>query len=296
MQEFLEKSRRSSWREVIHCMEPDWQDNIMKAERAAFQDVLPVPDGSDVLDVGAGLGCLSVELARHHRVVALEGVPERAQFICLRKEQDHLDNLRVLNADLNAIRFDSDQFDVIIVNGVLEWVGLFDTSVSPDAAQVRFLERLRTALKPNGYIYIGIENRIGWNQLRGCLDHSGMPYTSLVPRFIASLICKHHNQYRSNHNAGYRTYTYSFKGYRQLFGRAGLVIQSTWIAPLGYNLPTYLIPLNQTAIDIYTWHWYAAPVSLKVRVTNLIKKLMARPSVWRQFGSDYVFLLERRNA
>ena len=29
---------------------------------------------------------------------------------------------------------------------------------------------------------------------------------------------------------------------------------------------------------------------------SAFKKLMARPMVWRQFGSDYVFLLERHNA
>jgi SAM-dependent methyltransferase len=296
MHAVLNRSRAEGWREVIRSSPPDWQDNVMKADRAAFQDVLPIPNNSDILDVGAGMGCLAVELSRRHHVVALEGVSERAQFIALRKQQDHLENLRVLNADLNATEFDANQFDVIIVNGVLEWVGLFDTSVSPDTAQVRFLDRLRRALKPGGYIYVGIENRIGWNQLRGAFDHSGLRYTSLVPRFVADMISRRKAQYRSAENVGYRTYTYTHRGYRRLFRRAGLEIQSTWIAPLGYNLPTYLIPLNQAAIDIYTAHWYNAPVNLRVRINNKLKKLLARPVMWRQFGSDYVFLLARRNA
>ena len=296
MQAVLENARGQGWRVALRSVDPAWQDNVMKPDRAAFQDVLPVPDGSDILDVGAGLGCLSMELSRHHQVVALEGVSERARFIDLRRQQDGLSNLCVVNADLNTTRFDAGQFDVIIVNGVLEWVGLFDTSLSPGAAQVRFLERLRHALKPGGYIYVGIENRIGWNQLRGAQDHSGLRYTSLVPRFVADFICRRHVHYRSDNNLGYRTFTYTHRGYRRLFRQAGLQIQTTWIAPLGYNLPVYLIPLNRRAIQIYTSHWDNPPLDWKSRIGNRLKKWMARPAVWRSFGSDFVFLLERSDA
>jgi SAM-dependent methyltransferase len=294
MQDFLSDCRRDGWRHAIQAADANWRDSIAKPERAAFQDVMPVPEGSCILDVGAGMGCLSAELVRRHRVVALEGVAERAEFLALRKKQDGLENLTVLNADLNSVRFDHGQFDLVVVNGVLEWVGLFDTTVTPDAAQVRFLHRLRDALKPNGYIYVAIENRIGWNQLRGLQDHSGLPYTSLMPRFLASLVCRH-TDYRSQQNLGYRTYTYTFRGYRELFLRAGLQIRDTWIAPLGYNLPTDLIPLSRLAIQQYTTKWLNSNHTWKATLRNTLKKLMAQPVVWRNFGSDFVFLLGQSN-
>lgn len=295
MQEFLAESRRQGWRRVIKKFDPDFRDSVLKPERAAFQDVLPVADGSCILDVGAGMGCLAAELARRHRVVALEGVAERAEFIALRKAQDAIENLSVVNADLNSVRFDADQFDVIVVNGVLEWVGLFNTELAPDTAQVRFLQRLRQALTPHGYIYLGIENRIGWNQLLGHTDHSGLPYTSLMPRFLASVACRHAT-HRSKCNLGYRTYTYTFRGYRRLFRRAGLGIRTTWIAPQGYNLPTELVPINQAAIEQYTAAWQNPNLTWKTRARNTAKKLMAHPALWRYFGSDFVFLLERTDA
>ncbi len=296
MNALLAASESSGWREAVRGVSPGMRDNIMKADRAAFQDVLPIPDGSSVLDVGAGMGCIATELAARHRVTALEGVPERARFIACRKRQDGLTNLTVLNTDLNRVRFDRAQFDAIIINGVLEWVGLFDLTVKPDEAQVRFLRNLREALKPTGFVYIGIENRFGWDQIRGARDHSGRRYTSLMPRFVARWVCRRGSGYRAPLNKGYRTYIYTYHGYQRLFRRAGLAIDTTWIAPLGYNLPTRLVPLRRAAIDRYAAsRWIHPPVGWRHRVKNEVKRLLARPLLWRVFGSDFVFLLRPFN-
>jgi SAM-dependent methyltransferase len=285
----------SGWRRAVECLSSSMQANIMGTGRAAFQDLLPIPDGSTVLDVGAGLGCIATDLALRHRVVALEGVPERAQFIALRKAQDALRNLTVVNADLNTIRFDAAQFDAVVVNGVLEWVGLFDLSVSPDIAQLRFLRRLRTALSDRGYLYVGIENRIGWDQLSGTPDHSGLPYTSLMPRFVARWRCNRASDYRAQGNAGYRTYTYSYYGYRRLFRRAGFDIHNFWIAPRGYNLPTELVPVTPAAIAMYSAAHWCHPLSWRGTVKNAVKTALASPLPWKLFGSDFVFLLKARH-
>lgn len=296
MTALLAASERSGWRQAVEGLSPGMRDNILNPDRAAFQDVLPIPDGSSVLDVGAGLGCIATELAAHHEVTALEGVRERARFIACRKRQDGLKNLTVLNADLGAVRFDQAQFDAVVVNGVLEWVGLFDLAVPPEEAQLRFLRNLRRALKPGGLLYVGIENRIGWDQIRGTRDHSGLPYTSLLPRFAARWVCRRSMGFRTELNHGYRTYTYSYYGYRRLFRRAGLEIESTWIAPLGYNLPTRMVPLNKTAIDLQSRRWIYPPIGWRDRVVNQGKRWLARPSVWRTFGSDFTFLLRPLDA
>jgi len=295
MRELLAVSLRDGWRQAMHAL-PPMQHNIMDPERAAFQDVLPIPDNSFLLDVGAGLGNLSVQLSKNHRVVALEGVPERAQFIALRKRQDSLHNLQVVNADLNAVCFAPSQFDVIVVNGVLEWVGLFDRSMDPEDIQRRFLQRLRNALRPGGFIYIGIENRIGLDMLRGGRDHSGVPYTSLLPRRLADYVCQHGVGFRSPFNTGYRTYTYSYYGYKRLFRHCGLEITSAWVAPYGYNRPITLVPMNKAAIDLYVaWNWQCPPISFRAAVKNHLKMLLGSPLMWKLFGSDFAFLLRSRD-
>ena len=297
MQDLLSAARQIGWREAVQRTSEAMRENIMNPNRAAFQDLLPIPEGSTILDVGAGMGGLSVEMALRHQVVALESVPQRARFISLRKVQDHLSNLTVLNADLNVVRFDSAQFDAIVVNGVLEWVGLFDMTVTPDVAQRRFLKALAAALKPSGVIYIGIENRIGIAQFRGAVDHGGLRYTSLLPRFLARYVCRREARYRSALNVGYRTYTYTFYGYRRLFRTAGLDIVYTWIPPLGYNLPKDLVPLTKAAIQLYVnSRSISPPVGTRAIIKNCIKRVFARPLFWRLFGSDFAFLLQSRNA
>lgn len=297
MDALLAASERDGWRNAVGAVPEAMRDNIMKTERAAFQDVIPIPEGSAILDIGAGMGCLSAELAARHRVVALEGVPERARFIALRKRQDGLENLTVINADLNRIRFGAGQFDAGIVNGVLEWVGLFDLSVPPSAGQIRFLQMLRSALRPSGFLYIGIENRIGMSQIMGARDHSGLRYTSLLPRFVAAWVCRRGARYRTELNAGYRTYTYSYYGYRRLFRRAGLEIVQTWVAPLGYNLPTWLVPLHRGAIQLHVeWNWVSGLRGGRAAAKDFLKRSLARPWFWRLFGPDFVFLLRPFNA
>src|SRR5437016_399409 len=126
MQELLEQSAALGWRRAVEtCLPPEDRERISDPMRAAFQDILPVPSNSRVLDVGAGLGLIATELARSHRVTALEGVWERARLIAIRGQQDGLEKLTVINGDLNSVQLAEGQFDVIIVNGVLEWVGLF---------------------------------------------------------------------------------------------------------------------------------------------------------------------------
>jgi len=295
MLRLLVLSEKSGWPHAMRALlDEPMHANIASPVRAAFQQVLPLPDGSRILDVGAGMGAISTQLARRHQVTALEGVSERARFIAIRKQQDRLTNLTVLNGDLNHLCLADGQFDAIVVNVVLEWAGLFDLTAPVEVVQTRFLSNLRHLLAKDGIIYIGIENRIGWDQLRGLKDHSGLPYTSLLPRRLARWVCSTSAAvFRSSANRGYRTYTYSYKGFRELFLRAGLRIRTMWIAPLGYNNPVHLVPLNRQAIRAYICHdWSRPPLTLRQVIGNRLKSLLGNVWFWRTFGSEYVFLLE----
>lgn len=294
MNDLLARSERDGYRKAVKDLfgSKDMEANIMSPDRAAFQDVLPIPEGSLVMDLGAGLGAVATSLAKRYRVVALEGVWERSRFIAIRKEQDKLDNLTVINSDANDMPLADGQFECITLIGVLEWVALFDQNGDPQEVQRRFLERLRKLLSPTGRILIGIENRFGWSQMAGSLDHSGLPYTSLMPRWMARWVCSRPT-YRSASNSGYRTYTYSYYGFQRLFRQAGLDIAENWIAPTSYHRPVAMIPLHQPAIEAYVRsNWIRPAVSWKDNVKNYLKTQTSRAWFWRWFGSDYVFLLK----
>ena len=294
----LDESKEVGWRSAVEkCLNPEDRERITDVMRAAFQDILPIPPNSKILDVGAGLGVIACELARTHRVTALEGVWERASFIAMRRVQDGLDNLTAVNGDLNSIEFSEGQFDVVVVNGVLEWVALFDLSMSPGQVQLRFMDQLRKLLTPEGLIYLAIENRLAWPMFLGAKDHSGIRYTSLMPRFLARWVCAKDAGYRSSSNTGYRTYTYSYWGYQNLFRKAGLRIADVYFAVGGYTRPTELVPIAPSPVRRYVHsRWLRHPPTLADRIRNWGKKPLANTFFWRAFGPNFAFLLKKQNA
>jgi SAM-dependent methyltransferase len=295
MWQLLAEMQHGDWRDAVKRLIPaSLHDYILSPYRAAFEDVVDFPQNARILEVGAGMGGIAAELARKYDVVAIEGVWERTQFMHLRAAQDGLDRFLALNGDVNSIPFAPEQFDAIIVNGVLEWAAMAELEGDPGSVQVRFLQRLRQLLKPDGMIYLAIENRIGWNELRGASDHSGLPYTSLLPRFLARWVCARSQRYRSAFNVGYRTYTYSYFGYRRLFRRAGLEISNTFISPHGYNYPVKMIPLRQEAIA-FASRVERPTTSVRDRLRHIVIRTLGQEWFWRLTGGDFAFVLKARS-
>jgi hypothetical protein len=164
---------------------------------------------------------------------------------------------------------------------------------NPRDLQLRFLEKMRLLLKPSGFLCVGIENRIGAEVIRGAVDHSGWPYTSLMPRRVADVWCRYkQRRYRSGANLGYRTYTYSLSGYRKLFREAGFASTAAFHAWDGYNKPSLLLPLKSPKPLIH----FAAGRHLKRsdwagRFRKLAMKTAAKTSVWSKLASEFVFLV-----
>jgi len=185
----------------------------------------------------------------------------------------------------------------LIVNGVLEWIGDWDLDGSPRSAQLRFLRQLHSLLKPNGRLLVGIENRLGYVSIGGAIDHSGLPYTNLLPRPLATVALRlfanrHHRIVTPSRS--YRTYTYSERGYRRLFGDAKFVSsQSYWSEP-GYNLPYCLVPLtNASVVETLTEMQTEAHVRASPSLAGRAKRMLAKAGLFRQFVPEFVFILRK---
>ena len=201
------------------------------------------------LDVGSGWGILSFSLARYFdEVWSLESVRSRIGFQDAVKKHDGKDNLHIVRANTLNLPFADGYFDLVAANGVLEWIGLADPSRNPRELQLEFLKEVRRVLKPAGSLYIGIENRLGVQYLLGSVDHSGLRWTSVVPRRIADLAVRLLRRSERAHEApemqsgerwsSYHTYTYTGPGYEKLLREAGYRHSKLYWC-LSYNNPLH---------------------------------------------------------
>jgi ubiquinone/menaquinone biosynthesis C-methylase UbiE len=200
------------------------------------------------LDIGSGLGNISERLSYlYDEVYSVEAVKERVEFQKRRYNNSNRSNIFISRSNVLQLPFKDNFFDLVVCNGVLEWIGMMNKNHVPRKAQLLFLMELKRVLKDNGCLYIGIENRIGLPFILGAKDHSGIHYTSILPRQLANLVVKKFGNsggiygdgsIKKKEERGYFTYTYTIFGYRSLLKEAGLNIKSYWVFP-SYNEPYY---------------------------------------------------------
>ena len=211
------------------------------------------------LDIGSGWGPLSFGLSRFYKTVySVDGVYERLRFQAIRAESDNISNIRLLRSTLLKLPLSDNTVDMVALNGVLEWIGLSDLEQEPDELQAAFLCEIRRVLKPNGRVYLGIENRFSVLYFLGAKDHGGTRFTSLMPRWLASKVVTNIERRKgqqgvdahvfSGIESGYRTYTYSARGYKKMLQKAGFPVISTNWAWSGYSFPRMSGPTDGISI------------------------------------------------
>lgn len=252
MNRILSEVPRVGWRMALSTVVHDEpvHRHLTSGIRADLLHALPWNSIGNVLDIGAGMGFMTFDLAQYaESVVALEAVPERARFIQLRAVEEGARVFPVIGSGLEA-PFPEQSFDLITMNGVFEYAGLWGVG-DPEQVQVDLLRRLKRLLRPGGILYIGIEARYGLRYFFGARDHSGLPYTSVLPRALADAACRMFRApiYGSEKESGaYRTYTYSPNGYRRLFGAAGFCGVTILGLYDGYNRQEIIYSLDNLAV------------------------------------------------
>ena len=281
--ELLREMRSRSWHEVMRAHPSE--DVRMRYRitsdpgRAGWSELLDIGAESIVLDVGAGLGGISQALSRRYaQVYAIERVEERVQFMKLRFEQEQCQNITVVRADADTLPFPERYFDLIVLNGVLEWLPFSRKQDNPRDAQLHYIRRLRNLLKPGGVLAVGIENRTDYGLLLGSEDpHISIRYVAVLPRIVADLIC------RLKIGDRYRPYLYSHAGYRKLIREAGYKSVEIYGAWPGYANPKKLLSLKKSSIEFVDHVWVT-----KNPLSRWIKKIMVRLDLLKYFGPAYV--------
>lgn len=128
--------------------------------------------GKKILEIGSGCGAITRFLGEMNcEVLALEGSLRRARITLERCRG--LDNVKVVADNFDAF-VTEEKFDCITLIGVLEYSNLF---IKGDNPALAMLTRVKQLLKPDGYIIIGIENKMGLKYWAGAPeDHVSKAY------------------------------------------------------------------------------------------------------------------------
>lgn len=255
----------------------DKLDFTTEENRADWRFFVPIGHNSVVLDAGAGLGRISIPLARVvKKVFAFDQSLLRMKFLKIRAEKEGLKNIEVCVANIFNLPFQKESFDLIVMNGLLEWVGKTDLYHDPREAQIACLKICRGLLKKGGFLYVGIENRFAAAYLRG-IDHSRLRFTSYLPRWLAN----RYTLFRTGHK--YDTYTYNISGYRKLLNEGGFANPSFYLVYPGYNLPRIIIPYDNLRLLQYTLVSMMHGNTLVRRIAKMVGRSSFLVRIYRYF-------------
>ena len=221
-----------------------YYEYIASESRADFAILTNLTPQSRVLDVGSGWGNLATGLARvAGEVYALDTTYENLEFVAIRAAQENLADVYPLGAGATRLPFPDEFFDLIVMNGVLEWVGTGEDSASALDLQRQALHQAWRKLKPGGSLYIGIENRWGFVYFLGRADpHTDLRFVTLLPRPLADLYA------RLVQKRPYRALTHSRPGLQKLLHAAGFTQADFYYPILGYQNYRFLTTFDRQNI------------------------------------------------
>lgn len=137
----------------------------------------PFKEGSEVLEIGAGMGAITEVLCEKcEKVTCVELSKNRASSIVARNENK--ENLEIIVGNLNDIDFKERKFDYITLIGVFEYAELYTKTKKP---YIDFLNNIKKILKPDGKLLIAIENKFGMKYFLGAPeDHTNIKYDGII--------------------------------------------------------------------------------------------------------------------
>ncbi len=147
----------------------------LSAERENILNWYPFVKSDRILEAGSGCGAITGLLCQKAGwVTSVELSKKRASINYLRHK--HCENLEIVVGNLHAVHL-KQQYDYVILNGVLEYAGSYGCTQSPYRS---FLNSVKEYLKPNGKILLAIENRLGLKYFAGAPeDHTDLYYAGI---------------------------------------------------------------------------------------------------------------------
>lgn len=287
--QYLQDLNNFGSKKMVEHYFPEYKDVIFSPKRSAGLTLLDLNPGDVVVDAGCMWGALTIPLARAEcNVIAIEQTYESIALLKKRLDEENLDNVNLICADLKKINFQAGSFDKFILNGVLEWIPEIENielkkfygkkillradndSKSPGKIQIEFLRNTFSGLRNGGSLYLAIENRYDILNFIGQPDaHCNIRFITIMPRWIQNFI--------SNLLLGrpYKNWIYSPKEMKKILQDIGFSQINIHYAFPDYRFPEYILT-EKGMVHFMKYNNSRRGTRIIRRVFNLVTDLVCR--------------------
>ncbi|MCS7017136.1 MAG: methyltransferase domain-containing protein [Gemmatales bacterium] len=289
--QLLGKVSAGPWRQAVASLfatsSPFLYAYILDQSRSYFHFLFDLSPDSVILDLGAGYGTIAAPLTERCRVVALDNTFLRLAFLRERCRQDRLQNLTLVYGDALELPFEPEQFDLITMVGLLEWVGTAHPEPSPEELQRQCLHEAYRVLKSDGCLYIGIENRYGFKYLLGDPDdHTGVANITYLDREEADA------KFQALRGKPYRVRTHSHNEYEILLREAGFRKLKFYAPYPDYRFWSVLVPLEPPEIAQFYLDYLQddLPAGSRAQQVQSLERVASRLGHLNHYVNSYAIL------
>jgi len=229
-------AREQGWRSgVSAAYDRELLHYVDNPDRLIFLSLLPLNPDDAILEIGPGLGQISIPLSRRVATVdALEVVLGQAEFCAERSRQESASNIRITaGGDKCDLPYADASFNGVILNLVLEWCG-WRAGGSHDDMHRKLLAEVARVLKPGGFFYLATKNRYSLRLLTGGLDEHmfQMRFGSALPRWLSRVAL------RGRRAPGH---LHSYRELRRMLADAGFDRMDSYWATPEMRWPTHML-------------------------------------------------------
>ena len=188
----LSAAARNGWRNALNeVYDREFVDYVTNPDRLSLISLLPLDPTQRILEIGPGLGQMSVAISKHvNHLDIIEASIGQARFCKVRTEQEGRENVGVFAGGENgSLPFPDNSYDGVVMNLVLEWCGI-RSDRSHQEVQQRYIAEVRRVLKPGGFFFVSTKNRYAIRLLTGGRDEhlAEIPFGSALPRALGRLL------------------------------------------------------------------------------------------------------------
>jgi SAM-dependent methyltransferase len=265
---------------------PNVYDIIRHPSRGAWIYHLDNIEFNKALDIGSGFGGLTRQLSYFYKTVySLEPTLKRLGVARALSEHLGIKNIKYTAGSMFDLPFPNYSFDLITLNGVLEWAAYGGPHRDPVTAQKVILKRAYELLKPHGVLYIGIENRFAYHYLVGQREHTRVRWAGVLPYSLGRILD------RAINGSWRHTLVHSRRAFLKMLRQQGFSHIDILIPIPSYSLPRVLVPIRD--IDAMVWYISTQMNTMSKGGIGLIKRMIQKhitnfPVLWK-IGKNHIF-------